>query len=66
MCRVGARLATGSQREDERLERTRGRRVEITTDADEVAQLDGDPVGTTRRLVVEVRPRALHLQVPPD
>jgi diacylglycerol kinase (ATP) len=64
--RVGARLATGSQREDERLERTRGRRVEITTDADEVAQLDGDPVGPTRRLVVEVRPRALHLRVPPD
>jgi len=62
--RLGARLVTGSDREDERIERLQGRRVEITAHADEVCQLDGDPVGSTSRFVAEVRPRALRLRVP--
>jgi YegS/Rv2252/BmrU family lipid kinase len=62
--RLSARLALGSDREDERLERLRGRRVEISTSTQQVCQLDGDPVGGTHRLVVEVRPGALALCVP--
>lgn len=59
--RIGARLVAGSDREDERLERFQAARVEITTESDQVCQLDGDAVGPTRRLVAEVRPRALTL-----
>lgn len=62
--RLGARLAVGSQREDERLERAQGRRVEITTDDDQVCQLDGDPIAPTRRFTVEVRPHALLVRMP--
>lgn len=62
--RLGARLALGSDREDERLERLRGRRVEITAATEQVCQLDGDPVGATQRLVVEIRPAALELLAP--
>jgi len=62
--RIGARLVTGSDREDERLERFQARHVEITTDTEQVCQLDGDPVGPTRRVVVEVRPLALSIARP--
>lgn len=62
--RVGARLAAGSEREDERLQRVRGRRIEVRTETDQVCQLDGDPVGAATCFVVEVRPRALTLRVP--
>jgi len=62
--RVGARLAVGSQREDERLGRAQGRRIEITTEGDQVCQLDGDPIAPTRRFVVEVRPQALLVRMP--
>ncbi len=64
--RIGARLMAGSEREDERLERFRAARVEITTDSDQVCQLDGDAVGPTRRLVTEVRRHSLTLcGIPP-
>ena len=59
--RIGARLVSGSDREDERLERFQALRVEITTDSEQVCQLDGDAIGPTRRLVAEVRPQALTL-----
>ncbi|MGB8022650.1 MAG: diacylglycerol kinase family protein [Candidatus Nanopelagicales bacterium] len=62
--RVGARLATGSEAQDQPLERFQARRIEITTATDQVCQLDGDPVGTTHRLTVEVRPGALTMQGP--
>lgn len=65
--RVAARLATGSPAQDEPVERFQARRVDITTTTDQVCQLDGDPVGTTRRLGIEVRPGALTMQGPrPD
>ena len=62
--RVGARLAVGSQREDERLGRARGRRIEITTEGDQVCQLDGDPIAPTERFVVEARPQSLLVRMP--
>ena len=62
--RLGARLAVGSDHEDERLERAQGRRVEITTEDDQVCQLDGDPIAPTRRFTVEVRPQALLVRMP--
>ncbi len=62
--RVGARLAVGSQREDERLGRAQGRRIEITTEGDQVCQLDGDPIAPTGRFVVEARPQSLLVRMP--
>lgn len=59
--RVTTRLAIGSDREDDRLERFQVRRVEITTATEQVCQLDGDPVGRTTHLAVEVRPLALRV-----
>jgi YegS/Rv2252/BmrU family lipid kinase len=64
--RLGARLVIGSDREDQRIERFRGRHVRVTSDTDESCQLDGDVIGTTRVFVAEVRPRALTLRVPLD
>jgi hypothetical protein len=42
----------------------RARRVEVDCDRPQPVERDGDPAGSTRRLVVEILPRALTLCVP--
>jgi diacylglycerol kinase family enzyme len=42
----------------------RARRVEVDCDRPQPVEHDGDPAGNTRRLVVEILPRALTLCVP--
>jgi diacylglycerol kinase family enzyme len=42
----------------------RARRVEVDCDRPQPVERDGDPAGSTRRLVVEILPRALSLCVP--
>ena len=46
------------------LELFRARRVEVDCDRPQPVERDGDPAGSTRRLVVELLPRALTLCVP--
>jgi diacylglycerol kinase family enzyme len=46
------------------LETFRARRVEVDCNRLQPVERDGDPAGSTRRLVVEVLPRALTLCVP--
>lgn len=46
------------------LELFRARRVEVDCDRPQPVERDGDPAGSTRRLVVEILPRALTLCVP--
>ena len=59
--RIAQDVVTGKDRESVPLERVRGRRVEISTVAPQVCQLDGDPVGEATHLAVEVRPLALRM-----
>jgi diacylglycerol kinase family enzyme len=42
----------------------RARRVEVDCDRPQPVERDGDPAGSTRRLVVEILPQALTLCVP--
>jgi YegS/Rv2252/BmrU family lipid kinase len=64
-----ARLAVGvllrRRRNDPELEQFRARRVEVRCDRPQPIERDGDPVGATDHLVVEIVPRALTLCVPP-
>ena len=46
------------------LELFRARRVEVDCNRPQPVERDGDPAGSTRRLVVDVLPRALTLCVP--
>ena len=46
------------------LELFRARRVEVDCDRPQPVERDGDPAGSTRRLVVEILPGALTLCVP--
>lgn len=62
--RVAVRLLGRGARNDERLERRQFRRLEVRTSQPRPYELDGDAVGTTTSLVVEVRPAALLLRVP--
>ena len=62
--RVAVRLLSRGGRSDERLERRQFRRLEVRTSQARPYELDGDAVGTTTSLVLEVRPAALVLRVP--
>jgi YegS/Rv2252/BmrU family lipid kinase len=63
------RLAVGvllrRRRNDPELEVLRARRVEVRCDRPQPVERDGDPVGASDHLVVEIVPRALTLCVPP-
>jgi diacylglycerol kinase (ATP) len=56
--RVVLHLATAGA-DDRAVERFRGRRVELHAERPQPAQLDGDPAGLVRSLVLEVLPGAL-------
>jgi YegS/Rv2252/BmrU family lipid kinase len=59
--RIGSRVLTGSDRDTGPMERFQARRIEICTTQAQMCQLDGDPVGESDHLVVEVRPGALRM-----
>lgn len=62
--RVVLRLVTRSSRYDPALQRWTARSIEVRCPAPVQAQLDGEPVGTVRRLRVTVEPGALVVRVP--
>jgi len=62
--RLLARLVGRSRTDDGNLHRHSARRIEVRADSPLQAQLDGEPVGQTTSLTVEVAPAALYLRVP--
>ncbi len=63
--RVGLNVIIRRVDQDGQVQHWRGRRIEIRTLQPQPMQLDGDPLGETMRLVVQVEPGALLLRVPP-
>lgn len=63
--RVIGRLIARRKKEDGQLERFRGRRIEIRLREPQPSQLDGDPQGDVRSMVLEALPGALVIRVPP-
>jgi YegS/Rv2252/BmrU family lipid kinase len=63
--RLAVRVLLRRRRKDPELEVFRARRVEVRCDPPQPVERDGDPVGETDHLVVEIIPRALTLCVPP-
>ena len=63
--RLAVRVLLRRRRKDPELEVFRARRVEVRCDRPQPVERDGDPVGETDHLVVEIVPRALTLCVPP-
>ena len=63
--RLAVRVLLRRRRKDPELEVFRARRVEVRCDRPQPVERDGDPVGATDHLVVEIVPRALTLCVPP-
>lgn len=61
--KVGAGLLIGQDVDG--LSHHQARRLTLTTPEPVPFELDGDPVGHTRRLVAEIEPAALHVVVPP-
>jgi diacylglycerol kinase (ATP) len=63
--RVIGRLVARRKKQDGQLERFRGRRIEIRLREPQPSQLDGDPQGDVRSMVLEALPGALVVRVPP-
>jgi len=63
--RVGLRLLTGKERSGDRVDQLAGHRVEVVMDEPDDYELDGDTMGSCRRLVAEVEPGSLQVCVPP-
>lgn len=61
---VATRILTGRQRTGDRIDQLAGRRVVVELDQPDDYQLDGDTIGSCRRLVAEVEPGALMIRVP--
>lgn len=61
--RVLLRLASGSARQDEVLQRWTAHSLEVTSTQPVEAQLDGEPAGAVRRLRIEVEPATLVVRV---
>jgi diacylglycerol kinase (ATP) len=59
-----ARLITRTRRSGDRIDQLRGRRVVIEVDQPEEYQLDGDTIGSCRRLEAVIEPGALTVKVP--
>jgi YegS/Rv2252/BmrU family lipid kinase len=64
--RLAVRVLLRRRRKDPELEVFRARRVEVRCDRPQPVERDGDPVGETDHLVVEIVPRALTLCVPQE
>jgi YegS/Rv2252/BmrU family lipid kinase len=63
--RLAVRVLLRRRRTDPELEAFQARRVEVRCDRPQPVERDGDPVGTTDHLAVEIVPHALTLCVPP-
>jgi YegS/Rv2252/BmrU family lipid kinase len=61
---VAGRVLTKRRRGHRRVEHWRGRRITITADEPQPAQLDGDPVGEAAQLAMRIDPAALLVRVP--
>jgi diacylglycerol kinase family enzyme len=61
---VGYRVLTRSDRDDARLERYQARTVEVSAEADQPRQVDGELIEPSRSLTVAARPGALKVLVP--
>jgi len=61
--RVFVRLLLRRRHSEDQVDQWRGRRVEVVLEDEDNYQLDGDVVGTCRRLVAEVAPGALRVCV---
>lgn len=64
--RVAIRLLTRKERSGDRVDQMVGRRVEVVMDEPDEYELDGDTMGSCRRLVAEVEPGSLRVCVPSD
>ena len=64
--RVAIRLVTRKQRSGDRVDQLIGRRVEVVMEEPDEYELDGDTMGSCRRLVAEVEPGSLEVCVPPE
>lgn len=62
--RVAIRLVTRKQQSGDRVDQFIGRRVEVVMSEPDEYELDGDTMGTCRRLVAEVEPGSLQVCVP--
>lgn len=60
-----SQLDLGSRHPDEPLEYAQARRLEVTVDPPTSFEIDGDPLGSTSRLVAEIQPEALLVMGPP-
>ena len=61
---LGVRLVTRRPKKDDQVDQWTGRTVTVTIDGSDNYQLDGDVVGECARLVAEIVPAALTVQVP--
>jgi YegS/Rv2252/BmrU family lipid kinase len=61
---LGVRLVTRRPKKDDQVDQWTGTTVKITIDGTDNYQLDGDVVGECTRLVAEIVPAALTVQVP--
>ena len=62
--KLALRVVTRRQQRDDQVDSWQGRRVAIQLREPESYQLDGDVVGEGRRLVAQVKPRALEVCIP--
>jgi len=58
-------IATRDRRGQRRVQHLRGREFEITCSEPQEVELDGDPIGTARRLTLRVEPGVLLVRCPP-
>jgi len=61
---LGVRLVTRRPKKDDQVDQWTGKTVTVTIDGSDNYQLDGDVVGECARLVAEIVPAALTVQVP--
>jgi YegS/Rv2252/BmrU family lipid kinase len=61
---LGVRLVTRRPKKDDQVDQWTGKTVTVTIDGSDNYQLDGDVVGECTRLVAEIVPAALTVQVP--
>ncbi|WP_425560280.1 diacylglycerol/lipid kinase family protein, partial [Kineococcus glutinatus] len=58
------RVVTGARRGHPRVEHARFRELQVVSAQPQEAQVDGDPVGGARRLLVHIEPGALLVRLP--
>lgn len=61
---LGVRLATRRPKKDDQVDQWSGKTVTVTIDGSDTYQLDGDVIGECTKLVAEIVPAALTVQVP--